>query len=105
MLSAGNWEKTREVKVRGGDCTSMAGYFGTCPVQNYENFLCFRKIGAVAGSDRVAVSKDAVSVKEGKAEEIVVKDGLEEGEDGELGELYFETARDVWGGLGGVLLV
>lgn len=52
-------------------------------------------IGAVHGDDGVPVAEDSVSVMEEKAAETGVRTWLEEGGDGELGELHFRVVRDV----------
>lgn len=53
----------------------------------------------------MAVAEDSVSVTEGEAREVKVKDGLEEGGDSELSELQFGTLRDVRAGMDVVVAV
>lgn len=77
------------------DCASAAEKFGACSVQDCNDFLCFECVGAVAVDDLVAVSEDAVSVKEGETEKTGVKNRLEETGDGDLDELHFWAERDV----------
>lgn len=49
------------------------------------------------------MAKNAISVTEEDAEETGVKDWLEEGGDGKMGELYFGFSRNDSGDLGGVI--
>lgn len=47
----GGGDRTTEVKVGAGDCTSVAGKFQTCREQDCKNFLRSGNVRAVARDD------------------------------------------------------
>lgn len=55
----------------------MEGKFGEHFVQDSDDLLCSKDVGAVAENDPATMAEDALSVTEGQAEEIGIKDGLE----------------------------
>lgn len=87
--------RTREVEARRGDSSSVAGEFGTCPVQDCKNALCFENFGAVAKDEWVVVSQSPGTVTEKKTKETGAMDRLEEGGDGELNGLPLGPAGKV----------
>lgn len=97
VLNARKSDRGRKMQVEAGDCAFMAGKFGACSVRECEGVPCSGFLGAVAGDDWALVTKDAMSVTEGKAGKTGVDGGLKERGDGELGELHFRVARDASG--------
>lgn len=95
VLRARSGGRTRKVEVKAGGCASVAGEFMTCPVQALKNVLCFEMVSTATENDGVAEAEVTVSASEVETEEARVKDGPEKAEGGDLGELYFELARDV----------
>lgn len=104
-MSAGSGSRTKKKGFGAGDCTSVPAKFGECAVQKCDDVLCFGDVGAPASGERVAVVPDAVSVTRGRVAETRVKIGLERDTGNGLGELYFETVRDVQKGLGAICSV
>lgn len=94
MLSAESRSRTKEAKFGAGACASVAGEFGACSVQEYENLLCFGEIGTVAAYDRLALAENAMVVTKKETNRNRVRNELKKGGDDKLGELYFKTARD-----------
>lgn len=105
MLSAGSGDTRREMEVGAGDYTSLAGEIKPRFMQNGEDVLCFRDVGVVADNYWVKWAENAVGNMERGVEKTKEKDGLREGEDGELGGLHFGFARDICRGLRGVVAV
>lgn len=64
-------------------------------MQSCQKVFCFGDVRAVQGNDWETVVEDAVSVTEEKVAKKGAKDGLEEGGDDKLSELYFQLARNV----------
>lgn len=91
----GGGDKTWEVEVGVRDCACVVGESVTCSVQDCEDVFRFGNNGAVDGDDGAEVQKDVMGVTEEKVQETGVRDGLEEGGGGELGELRFGIAKDV----------
>lgn len=56
----------REVEVGGGDCASVTGELQGGTVQDCEDLLCFRSIGAVAERDWLAVRNTPLALRKGK---------------------------------------
>lgn len=62
---------------------------------NGENIFCFGNVSALAGSDWVVLTENAVSVAKGEADEGEFKNESEKVGDGKLCKFEFNVARDV----------
>lgn len=93
-LRAGSGTRLRKVEIGARGCISVAEEFAACLLQECGDVPCFGDVCTVAGDDWVTVASEAVSITRREAKETVVKNGLEEGKDGELGKLHFGFRRD-----------